>query len=278
MTCFMFPGQPMSLADMPAGDPAFISMARLCQDVSGFNPLDGTLNSPELSDSIRLQLFGTTMSLYRFELLRSQHGLPDVVAEHSMGIYPALAACGSIDREAALELTGRIGTCLAFMGAQREYALGSVVGLTADPVESIAANHGIHVANYNTSRHFLLAGEREKISAATVEAGALGAFSVGIFPCDAPLHTPLIEQVAAGLRSIVAEYTFCEPRIALIDHLDQRWLDAARIPDFLVEELCRPVYWEKTCRALQHEGVMRYFEVGVGQALTKFKRWIDSEL
>lgn len=277
MICFMFPGQPMALVNLPADDPAFREMARRCQAVSGFNPLDTEQTGQQLTDSIRLQLFGTTMSLYRFDLLLRQQGLPDVMAEHSMGIYPALAACGSIDSTTALELTWRIGACLASMGTRRTYALGSVVGLQAAALESIAANNAVHVANYNTSRHFLLAGEWPRIREATVEAEAAGAFSVGVFPCDAPLHTPLVAEVADGLHSIVAEYTFRDPHIPLLDHLEQSRLKHADIPRFLVDELCRPVFWEKTYRALQREGVQSFHEVGAGQALTKFNRWIESE-
>lgn len=277
MICFMFPGQPMALANVPAADPAFHETARRCQAASGFNPLDAEQTGRHLTDSIRLQLFGTSMSLYRFDQLLRQHGLPDIMTEHSMGIYPALAACGAVDSSTALELTWRIGTCLATMGTRRTYALGSVVGLAAGALDSIAANNGVHIANYNTSRHFLLAGEWGRIRAATLEAEAAGAFSVGVFPCDAPLHTPLVAEVADELHSIVAEYTCRDPHIPLLDHLEQRRLTAADIPRFLVEELCRPVFWEKTCRTLQREGVKRFYEVGAGQALTKFNRWIESE-
>jgi malonyl CoA-acyl carrier protein transacylase len=278
MTCFMFPGQPMTMADIPADDPAFQEIARRCQSVSGFNPLDGEQSAPNMTDSIRLQLYGVSMSLYRHDLLLHQQGLPNVIAEHSMGIYAALAACGSIDCTTALELTWRIGESLASMGARREYALGSIVGLPVDPLVSIAANNGVHIANYNTSRHFLLAGEWGGIRAATLEAEAAGAFSVGVFPCDAPLHTPLVDELAAELQAIVADYSYQEPYVPLIDHLVQQRLQAADIPRFLVEELCRPVFWEKTCRALQLEGVTHFYEAGAGQALSKFNRWIDNGL
>jgi [acyl-carrier-protein] S-malonyltransferase len=278
MNCFMFPGQPMALKNIPADDPAFHEMARCCQAVSGFNPITGEQSSRQLTDSIRLQLFGTTMSLYRCDLLLREQGLPAIVAEHSMGVYPALAACGSVDKTTALELTWRVGVCLASMGLQRAYALGCIVGLAVDPLDSIAANNDVHIANYNTSRHFLLAGEQGRIRAAAAEAEAAGAFSVGVIPCDAPLHTPLVDEVAAELHSIVAEYTFWEPRIPLMDHLEQRRLKATDIPGFLVEELCRPVFWEKTFHTLKREGVKHFCEVGAGLALTKFNRWIDSEL
>jgi malonyl CoA-acyl carrier protein transacylase len=277
MICWMFPGQPIAFADAPCTDPVFQNIARLCQETTGFNPLESGTSASGLSESVHLQLFGACTSLYRIDQLTAQGASPDLIAEHSMGIYPALAAAGSIDRATALALTCRIGTAMAQMGRQTEYALGCVIGLTLVPLETIAANNGIHIANHNTSRHFLLAGERTRVDAALLEAQACGAFSVSTFPCDAPLHTPLIAAIAADLQGIVTEYCYCEPRIPLVDHIAQTNLTADLIPGFLVDELHRPVYWETTYRTLRSQGVTRFQEVGVGSALAKFNRWIDSE-
>lgn len=277
MICFMFPGQPVSFAGMPADDPVFTRTAELCRTVTGWDPWGTGEQDTGLSESVRLQLFGTVMSLYHCDRLTGIHGLPGMIAEHSMGIYAALAAAGSIDCSAALELTGRIGSCLASMAECCRYALGSVIGLGYEPLSAIAVNNGVYPANCNTSRHFLLAGEWAGICAATAEAEAAGAFSTGVFPADAPLHTPLLQAVAGELEAIVAGYAFHEPRIPVMNHLDQTMLTAAAIPRFLVEELCRPVFWERTYRALKQAGVTRFYEAGTGQALSKFNRWIDSE-
>jgi malonyl CoA-acyl carrier protein transacylase len=166
---------------------------------------------------------------------------------------------------------------MAQMSLQREYSLGCVIGLDVEPLITIAANNAVHIANLNTSRHFLLAGERCRVEATAVEATAAGAFSVRVFPCDAPLHTPLIAEIAGDLQRIVADYRYREPRIPLMDHIGQTMLTAAAIPAFLVDELCRPVYWEVTYRALRTRGVTHFQEIGVGSALSKFNRWIDSE-
>ena len=276
MICWMFPGQPIAFADSPCLDPAFQEIALLCQETTGFNPLESGTSVSDLSESVRLQLFGVCISLYRFNQLTRQGTGPDLIAEHSMGIYPALYASGSIDSATALALTCRIGVSMARMGLQREYALGCVIGLTLGPLETIAANNGVYIANHNTSRHFLLAGERLRVEAALLEAAA-GAFSVSIFPCDAALHTPLIAEIAADLQRIVADYSYREPRIPLVEHIGQTPLTTATIPAFLVDELCRPVYWETTYRVLRSRGVTRFQELGVGSALSKFNRWIDSE-
>jgi malonyl CoA-acyl carrier protein transacylase len=204
--------------------------------------------------------------------------MPDLLAEHSMGIYPALAASGSVDNATALALTCRLGETMALMGLKREYALGCVIGLAGALLETVAVNNDVYIVNYNTSRHFMLAGEMKKVAAAIIEAKAAGAFSANVFPCDAPLHTPLIEEIAGDLQRIVAEFSFREPTLPLIEHITQTPLTAATIPAFLADELCRPVYWEKTYRALCLRGVTRFQEVGAGSSISKFNRWIDSEL
>jgi malonyl CoA-acyl carrier protein transacylase len=277
MICWMFPGQPVAFADAPCIDPEFHEIARLCQETTGFNPLENGMSASGLSESVRLQLFGACISLYRIDQLSRQGIAPDLIAEHSMGVYAAMAATGSIDHATALALTCRIGVSMAQMGLQREYALGCVIGLDVGPLITIAANNDVYIANHNTSRHFLLAGERCRVEATAVEATAAGAFSVRVFPCDAPLHTPLIAEIAGDLQRIVADYRYREPRIPLMDHIGQTMLTAAAIPAFLVDELCRPVYWEVTYRALRTRGVTHFQEIGVGSALSKFNRWIDSE-
>jgi len=93
-----------------------------------------------------------------------------IVAEHSMGIYAALASVGSISEADALELTSRIGRALARMGKGGRYALACIIGLPATSVLALAENNGVYPANFNTSRHFLLAGEQHCIEAATAEA------------------------------------------------------------------------------------------------------------
>ena len=277
MICWIFPGQPVAFADMPCNDIEFQQIAKLCQETTGFNPIEGDRTVSNLNESVRLQLFGASISLYRSNQLVRQGIEPDLIAEHSMGIYSALAAAGSIDSATALALTCRIGVTMAEMGKHKEYALGCVIGLVFELLETIAANNGVYIANHNTSRHFLLAGERFRVNAAMVEATAAGAFSATVFPCDAPLHTELIEEIAGDLHRIVAEYNFREPRIPLMEHIGQTILATDTIPAFLVDELCRPVYWEKTYRALRSRGGTRFQEVGIGSSLSKFNRWIDSE-
>lgn len=275
---WIFPGQPLQREQVTPDDADFHALADLCRSRCGYDlithqPVPG---SP-VSHHTCLQIYGVAMSLYRARKLRSEGYIPSLISEHSLGIYASLAASGSISEQDALALVSRIGSCMAQMGAVEEYSLGCPIGLLIDPVDAAARNNGVFLANYNTSRHFLLAGSTQGIESALAECQAAGAFSVSSYPCEAPLHTPLMAEVAADLAAIVAEYQVAEPQIPLIESLGQTRLTADAIPAFLVDELQQPVYWERTWKSVRAAGFSRCIEVGSGQALTKFNRWIDSE-
>jgi [acyl-carrier-protein] S-malonyltransferase len=278
MNCFMFPGQPLSRGATLPDDADFAQIAELVRrvahlDLESFDWLDG-----EGTDNVKLQLFGVAQSLYRLRRLRSQGVRPGLVAQHSMGIYPALVACDCLPEAQALEITWRVGSCLARMGKTQQYALGCVIGLTQEPVLALAGTNRVHLANHNTSHHFLLSGKKEDMAQAMVEAMETGAFSARTFSYDAPLHTPLVAQMEQELGEVFADYRYAEPACPLMDHLDQNYLSAAGIPRFMLRELSLPVYWERTYRTLRTAGVKNFFEVGAGEALKKYNRWIEGEI
>lgn len=277
MICFMFPGQPLNHNGALPDDSDFDEISELSRDRAGLDLKGFQWTGEPSTGQVALQLYGTAMSLYRNRILAKEGRRPAIVAEHSMGIYAALASAGSISEADALELTSRIGRALARMGEGGRYALACIIGLPATPVLALAENNGVYPANFNTSRHFLLAGEQHRIEAATAEALDAGAFSVSSFPSDAPLHTPLIGAIGVELREIIADYRFADPEVPLMEHIGQDYLTAADIPGFLADELSLPVHWEATCRALRAAGVTAWYEVGCGESLKKYHRWIATE-
>lgn len=277
MNCFMFPGQPMELAGQLPDGPDFREIVAMVRRRTSLDLASFAWSGRQWPESVKLQVFGVAMSLCEARRLGREGGRPDLIAEHSMGIYAALAVAGSLPEEEALELAFRIGCATAEMGTTGEYAIGCVVGLTHEPLLAVAGNNGVYLANHNTSRHFLLSGERHKMEGAVTEALNCGAFSARTLLCDAPLHTPLMAEAAGEVRSILAEYRYREPALPLVNHIDQQSLTAAGMADFMLRELELPVYWERTYRALKARGTTCFYEAGAGEALKKYNRWIDSE-
>lgn len=278
MNCWMFPGQPLRHDQPFPATPEAEEILALCRMTGNFDPSTWQDSSGTLtSEHVRLQIYGTAFSLFRSRVLRASGQEPQMILEHSLGIYSALAAAGCISEQAALELTARVGCTLGGMSQYERYALGCIIGLDSVAVEAAAVNHGVFVANYNTSSHFLLAGQRSRVMSAMEECSAAGAFSLSVFDCDAPLHTPLLAEVATDLETIFSDYRYREPLLPLLNHIDQQPLTAAKIPAFLLDELLSPVWWQRCYSAARNLGATTFIEVGAGEALKKFNRWIDSE-
>lgn len=278
MNCFMFPGQPLTRPDSLPDDPDFAEIAQLVRRITGLDLASFRWTEGEGSENVKLQVLGVAQSLHALRALRGSGMRPALVTQHSMGIYAALAACGSVSEAQALEIAWRVGLSMSGMAQEGPYALCCVIGLTADPVLAVARNNRVHLANHNTSRHFLLCGRKGDIDAAASEALEKGAFSIRSFDCDAPLHTPLMAPLERELRGIFAGYRYGEPACPLMDHLEQRLLSGSDIGDFLLRELCLPVYWERTYRAARSAGVTSFIEVGSGDSLKKYNRWIEGEI
>jgi [acyl-carrier-protein] S-malonyltransferase len=276
MNCFMFPGQPLAHDATLPGDADFSEIAALARAHTGLDLSAFTWGGEAHSEQVGLQVYGVAESLYRNRCLRAEGMKPAVAAEHSMGVYAALAACGSIGEGEALEIAFRVGACMERRFQGRDYALGCLVGLTAEKLAVLAAEGGVFVANHNTSHHFLLAGGRREMEATLGEALASGAFSAKLFPCDAPLHTPLLAEAEGELKAIFRDYRYREPACPLMNHIDQEFLTAAGISSFLMRELTETVRWEAAYRALKRFGATRFVEVGAGDSLKKYNRWIES--
>jgi malonyl CoA-acyl carrier protein transacylase len=277
MNGFIFPGQPLYRSASLPRDDDWREIVSLCRQYAGFDPDAWCRTGADLSEQVTFQIYGVAMSLYGNRLLARGGVRPAIVAEHSMGIYPALACCGCLSEESVLELTVRAGCAMIMSDTGRRYALGCVVGLTVEPLLAIAENHGVYIANHNTDRHFLLSGTQNSIEDAMAEAVTAGAFSVRTFPCDAPLHTPLMAERESKLREIFADYHYREPTAPLMNHIDQEFLTGSELGEFMMRELFLPVHWDLTYRALRAAGVSHVLEVGGGDSLKKYNRWIDSQ-
>ncbi|QEM68434.1 ACP S-malonyltransferase [Geobacter sp. FeAm09] len=278
MICFMFPGQPLAHDAAFPDDADFNEVAALARAHTGLDLSTFTWAAGTHTEQVALQVYGVAASLYRQRRLRLEGVKPAVAAEHSMGIYAALAACGSVGEGEVLEIAFRVGSCMEQRFSGRDYALGCLVGLSAEKLAVLAAEGTVFLANHNTSHHLLLAGRRHDMEATLGEALATGAFSAKLFPCDAPLHTPLLAEAEEELTTIFRDYRYREPAIPLMNHIDQEFLTAAEIPPFLMRELTETVHWEQTYRALKRAGATRFVEVGAGDSLKKYNRWIESRL
>jgi [acyl-carrier-protein] S-malonyltransferase len=208
---------------------------------------------------------------------------PVFAAGHSMGQYSALVAADAIDLADGVRLVRERGRLMQASGAGREGRMAAIIGLPDDRLDDLVAQAGQHgtfgVANRNSPGQVVVSGERAAVEASLGLAKALGAKLAKELPVSVAAHSPLMAEAAAGMREVLADVRFRDPRTPLLANADARTLstaDACR--NELVEHLTTGVDWIAAIERMRTEGILTFVEVGPGRVLTGLIRRIAPDV
>jgi len=286
-TAFCFPGQLQeqpSLDNHPLRqDPHFKELLRKASDQTKFDLLNFSLQGEEEEEDLSLKLQITTyfLSVVYFYRLREAGWSPDILAEHSMGIYAALVASEAIRFEEGLFITEAIGRLLKREGSVHPGGMASIIGLPLEEIQKICQDLNgfqLSIANYNGSMHFVLSGEEEGVKKAISLALARKAVSATSLAFHTALHSPSLSSLREEIREILQDIEIQPPKVPILNHWTITPLRREEIKDFLSQEIGRPVYWIRCVEKLIQEGFTQFIEVGHETTLTKLMRWIDREV
>jgi [acyl-carrier-protein] S-malonyltransferase len=286
-TAFCFPGQ---LQDKPMledthplrEDPHFKELLKRASNQTNFNLLNFAFEREEEEEdfSLKLQISTYLLSMVHFYRLRAAGWTPDIFAEHSMGIYAALAASEVISFEEGLFVTEAIGRLLKREGTMHRGAMANIIGLPLEEVQKICqALNGfpLSIANYNGSMHFGLSGEEEGVEKALSLALSRKAISATRLAFNTALHSPSLYSLREEIMEILKDIKMQPLKVPILNHWTIKPLRREEIKDFLSQEIGRPVYWVRCVEKLLQEGFIQFIEVGHETTLTKLMRWIDRE-
>jgi len=285
-TAFCFPGQlqekPTLKEDHPLrSDPHFKEYVERASHQTTFDLLNFSCRGEEAGFNLKLQIATYLLSMIHFYRLRAEGWVPDIIAEHSMGIYAALAASEAITFEEGLWITESVGRILEREGASSGGAMASIVGLPLGEVKKIRQElNGFHlsIANYNGSMHFVLSGEEKGVEKALDLALSRKALSATRLTFNIGLHSPSLSVLNGEILSLLKEIEVRSLKCPVLNHWTIRPLRQEEIKDFLSQEIGQPVYWDQCVEKLIQEGVDQFIEVGHGTTLTKLIRWINREV
>ncbi len=92
-------------------------------------------------------------------------------------------------------------------------------------------------------------------------------------------HTPIMHSALEQLKTALAEAKLHAPRIPVISNVDaQSHQDPEEIRRLLVAQVCSPVQWEDSIRALLAQGFNSFWEVGPGRVLRGLLKRIDRKI
>jgi len=283
---FCFPGQ---LQEKPVWDPShplikdpyFIQCLERASVQSGFDLLNFSFRTEEGDFNLKLQIATYLLSMIHFYRLRAAGWTPDILAEHSMGIYAALAASEAVTFEEGLCITESIGRLLQRMGNTSQGAMVSIIGLPLEEVQGICRDlngYSLFIANHNGSKHYVLSGEERGIEEAISLARSRKALSATKLTFRTALHSPSLLSLREEIEEILRPIRVCPPTFPILNHWTVQPLRKENIKDFLAQEIGQPVFWAQCVERLIQEKVTQFIEVGQEAGLTKLIRWIDREV
>ena len=134
-------------------------------------------------------------------------------------------------------------------------------------------------ANYNSPGQLVIGGHADAVDRALALLGERGVRKTVKLAVSVPSHTPLMREAANRLSSAMADMTWHEPKLPVVQNVDAEVREGTQsIRDALVRQLYLPVQWTGCMQALAARGATRIAECGPGKVLTGLARRIDKTL
>jgi [acyl-carrier-protein] S-malonyltransferase len=192
---------------------------------------------------------------------------PGLMAGHSLGEITALVAAGALDAADGLRLVAARGRLMQEAGGGGMMAVR--VRDDRTPVEEVAAQTGLTIANDNAPDQLVLSGAEDALDRGE-ELLRERKVRAKRLPVAGAFHSPLMEPAVTPFREVVAGIEFGSPRVPVLSCVTAAPFEDVR--EQLVAALTNPVRWTDVLRALRALGAERYVETGPGRVLTGLVR------
>ena len=289
-TVFIFPGQGSQTVGMlselvEASDVAKNTFAE-ASEALGYNLWDLILNGPAESlnqtDNTQPALLASSVAIWR-HYLELGGNAPTLLAGHSLGEYSALTCGGVIEFTDAVKLVRARGQYMQEAVPAGVGAMAAIIGLDDDKVVAACASaeNGdvVSAVNFNSPGQVVIAGHADAVKRAGDACKEAGARKVMPLPVSVPSHCALMKPAADKLAQDLANISFNEPTIPVINNVDVAIeSDADSIKQALVRQLYCPVRWTETIEKMPSEGINTLVECGPGKVLTGLTKRINKSL
>lgn len=188
-----------------------------------------------------------------------------VYAGHSLGEITALTAAGVLSVDDGLRLVVERGRLMA--DAARSQGDGGMIAIlkgTPEQARTIAADHGVAVANDNAPGQLVLSGPDAQLRRAAAAARDDGLRVLRLDVAGA-FHSPAMAAAADGFEAALADVELKEARVPVFSCSTARPFVDVRAE--LAAALTSPVLWRQTLLALRDGGVVDFVDAGPGRIL-----------
>ena len=189
------------------------------------------------------------------------------VAGHSVGEIAAANIAGVLDTEAALRFVKARGEQMGKAASLEASSMAAVVGGEPEVVVSHLESMGLFAANYNGKGQIVAAGAAGKIQELVANPPA-GTRVVGLAVAGA-FHTSFMETAKVELASLAGSINTSNPEMLIWSNSDGSRVDSGeRFLELLINQVSKPVRWDKTMDSMTTDGVTALIELLPGGTLT----------
>lgn len=285
-TAFVFPGQGSQYVGMAQDLVAYPQARAIFEQADatlGFALSSLCFNGPEneLTDTLNAQPALLTHSIAALRVLQTlqPNVVPAFVAGHSLGEYSALVAADALNFADALKLVRERGRVMKRAGEQTPGAMAAIIGMDTATLESVCAESGVQIANYNAPGQIVISGEKDALQRAVELAKTRGAKRAIVLAVSIASHSRLMHDAAREFADAVAATPLRAPKIPVLSNVTAQPL--ARVEEIrheLVAQLTSSVQWIKSIEYLIAQGVTQFIELGPKDVLAGLIRRINSNV
>jgi [acyl-carrier-protein] S-malonyltransferase len=238
----------------------------------------------ELSLTVNTQPVMLTAGIALFRAWRARSGTrPGMCAGHSLGEYSALVAAGAIEFADAVPLVRFRAQAMQEAVPAGAGAMAAILGLDDEIVraactEASGPNEIVEAANFNSPAQVVIAGNIAAVERAMEVAKGKGAKRAVMLPMSVPSHCSLMRPAAERLRECLKAVKIGVSDVPVLHNADASSADSSdAVRAALVRQLCQPVRWVDTIRAMVSAGATHIVECGPGRVLAGLNRRIAPE-
>ncbi len=229
----------------------------------------------ELNRTDRCQPALLVHGLACLEVARAK-GLPDgeAAAGLSLGEYTAHVYAGSLTFEDGVRLLQKRGRAMQEACDQTPSGMVSILGLErAKVAEALQGQGDVGIANLNGPGQIVISGENGALEKAVAKCKELGAKRAIPLKVAGAYHSVVMKPAQEKMQKELAAVKIARPRIPVYANVSAKPLtDPEEIRAALATQICSPVLWEDTIRAI---AAPKYVELGPGRVLAGLVRKID---
>ncbi|MGE4487941.1 MAG: ACP S-malonyltransferase [Kiritimatiellales bacterium] len=237
---------------------------------------DGPEDELKKSHNTQPAIFTVSAAAFEALKLKKPELTFDYAAGHSLGEWGALYAAGVISFEDTLRVLKARGEFIQAACEAKPGGMLAVIGLDGEPLEKIAAETGVTLANINSPGQTVLSGTADGIARAGTLCKEAGAKRALPLPVAGAFHSPLMRPAADKMQEFLKDIPLAEPRIPVLSNVTGRPhedLDSLRAN--MVAQIIGSVRWVECMQWIAAQGVAEVVECGPGKVLAGLMKRID---